>query len=168
MMNSPDRLTGLMDLLNQEIAAYQSLLQDMRQEWECLKKDDPPALSSILQAKTVHIAHIREIRESVDEMLSRLRTDSTSPSPKTILDLIPFLSLSQAGQIGRYQEKINGLREQIVRVNERNKHFVQEVLDYLKGLFSLLTSTIQEEPVYLKDGRKVSPAVSASWMSKEV
>lgn len=161
-------LGRLFDLLEQETSCYRQLIRDLKKEWECLKKDDPSTLSSLLQAKTVHLSQIREIRESVDEMVSKLLVGSTSLSPKTILDLIPYLSISQAGQIRNYQEKMNGLRKQIVRVNEKNKHFIQEVLSYLKGLFTLLTSTVQEEPVYLKDGRKISPSVPPSWMSKEV
>ena len=168
MIDSPDRLKCLWDLLDQEIAAYQALLQDMREEWECLKKDDTSILPSLLQAKAVHIDQIKEVRGSVDEILSKLLIDSPSLSRKTILDLIPLLSISQADRIRNYQKKMSGLREQIVRANEKNKHFIQEVLNYLRGLFSLLTSPVLEEPVYLKDGRKISPPLPPSWMSKEV
>jgi len=168
MIDSPDRLERLWDLLEQEIAAYQVLLQDVRMEWESLKKDESSALPSLLQTKAVHIHHIKEIQESLGEILSALLVDSTSSSRRTILDLIPHLSISQADRIRNYQRKRNGLGEQIARINERNKQFIQGVLNYLKGLFSLLTSPVPEEPVYVKDGRKISPPLSPSWMSKKV
>ena len=168
MINSPDRLKRLWDLLDQEIAAYQVLLQDVREEWESLKKDEPSTFPSLLQAKTTHINQIKEIRESVREILSELLGDSTSPSQKAILDLIPHLSISQAERFRSYQKKMNGLGEQIVRVSEKNKHFIQEVLNFFKGLFSLLTFPALDELVYVKDGRKISPLLPPSWMSKEV
>jgi hypothetical protein len=168
MIDSPDRLNCLWDLLDQETAAYQVLLQDLREEWGCLKKDDSLNLPSLLQAKAVHINQIRELQKSLDEMLSKLLVDCTSPTQKTILDLIPLLSISQANRIRNYRKKMNGLREEIFRVNEKNKQYIQEVLDYLKGLFSLLTSPALDGPIYIKDGRKVSPPLPPSWMSKEV
>jgi len=168
MIDSPDRLRRLWDLLDREIAAYQLLLEEMKKEWECLTKDEVSALPSLLQAKAVHIHQIKEVRESVDEIISKLLVDSISPFPKTVLDLIPYLPVSQADRIKNYQRKRNGLGEQIVRINEKNKHFIQEVLSYLKGLFSLLTSPVLEGPVYVKDGRKISPPPLRSWMSKKV
>lgn len=168
MTDSPDGFEQLWDLLDQEMAAYQTLLQDVNKEWDCLRKDEPSALPALLQAKTVHIHHIKEIRESLDKILSALLVDSASASRKTMLDLIPHLSISQADRIRNYQKKMNGLGEQIVRINEKNKRFIQEVLSYIKGLFSLLTSPVLEEPVYVKDGRKISFSPPPSWMSKKV
>jgi hypothetical protein len=168
MIDSQYRFERLWDLLDQEMAAYQILLQDMRGEWECLKKDDPLTLSSLLQAKRLHIDKIKEIRVSMDEVLSKLLVDNALLSQKTILDLIPHLSNPQADRIRNYQKTMNGIKEQIVRINEKNRRFIQEVLNYLKDLFSLLISSVQEEPVYVKDGRKISPPLPASWMSKQV
>jgi hypothetical protein len=104
----------------------------------------------------------------MDEVLSKLLVDNALLSQKTILDLIPHLSNSQAGRIRNYQKTMNGLKEQIVRINEKNRRFIQEVLNYLKDFFSLLISSVQEGPVYVKDGRKISPPLPASWMSKQV
>jgi hypothetical protein len=164
----PDRLKQLWDLLDQEIAAYQILLEDLRQEWGCLKQDDTLTLPTLLQAKIIHIQRIEEIRGSVQTVLSELVGNSTLPSQQAILDLVSRLPISQGNQFRIYQRKMSGLKEQIFRTNERNNHFIQEILNYLKGLFSLWTSPVLEDPVYLKDGRKISPPSLRSWMSKEV
>jgi len=168
MINSPDRLKRLWDLLDQEIAAYQVLLQDLKKEWECLKQDDTLTLPTLLQAKVAHIHRIEEIQESLQGILSDLQASFHSTSPKRILDLLSRFSISQANRFRDYQKQVNQLRGQIFRINERNKCFIQEILNYLKGLFSLLISPALEDPVYLKDGRKISPPSLPSWMSKEV
>lgn len=167
-VDPPEQLNRLWNLLDQEVEGYQCLLQDVRQEWECLNKEDPSLLSSLLQAKAAHIDQINKVRESLNEILFILRVGAAPLSRKSILDLIPHLPCSQADQIRNYQRRMNRLRKEILRVNERNKRFVQEVLDYLKDLFSLLLSPNPEGPVYLKNGASITSSPVPCWMNKEV
>ena len=168
MMDSPDRLNRLWDLLDQEIVAYQVLLQDLKRESECLRQDDALTLPSLLQTKAIHIERIHEIGESVHETLSDLLAGRHSSFPQTIFDFLSRLSISQANRFRSYQKQVSRLREQVFRINGQNKRFIEEILNYLKGLVSLLVSPALEDPVYLKDGRKICPPSLPSWMSKEV
>jgi hypothetical protein len=40
------------------------------------------------------------------------------------------------------------------RINERNKNYIQESMNYWKDLVSLLTEPLAESPVYVQNGRK--------------
>ena len=44
-------LGRLFDLLEQETSCYRQLIRDLKKEWECLKKDDPSTLSSLLRGQ---------------------------------------------------------------------------------------------------------------------
>ncbi|MGQ9646428.1 MAG: flagellar protein FlgN [Thermodesulfobacteriota bacterium] len=168
MADSIDRLERLWDLLDQEVAAYQVLLRDVREEWQCLRENDPSTLTSLLQAKAIHFNQIREIQQSVREVLSELLGKSPSSFQQAVIDLTDRISSSQMDRVRNYQRTINLLAEQISRINEKNKNFIREVLNYLKDVFSLLTCPAQAEPVYVKDGRKISTPFPPSWMSKKV
>jgi hypothetical protein len=42
----------------------------------------------------------------------------------------------------------------MARINERNKNYIQESLNYWKDLVSLLTEPLAESPVYVQNGKK--------------
>lgn len=169
MIGDPIPLNALWRLMDQEVTSYEALLDDMRQEWECLKKEDTISLIPLLHAKETHISMIKRIRESMAQILVELMGEGGGQNlPWTLLNLAPLVSPPQAKRIKHHQNLIDRFRQQIIFFNEQNKRFIQETLNYLKDLFSLLISPIQEAPIYIKDGRKIPTPLPPSCMSKKV
>lgn len=169
MIKKTVQLNSLWELLDQGVASFEILLHDVRQEWEYLKKDDVPSLLSLLQTKKIHISKIKEIQGSMDQILIELMGEGVEPNPgETLSNLTHHVSHIQAKKIINYQIMMDQLKHQITKLNEQNKRFIQETLDYLEELFSFLIFPIQEEPVYVKSGRKRSPSLPTPWMDKRV
>ena len=169
MIHDQNQLNGLCSLLEEEIASYRSVLEDLKQEWEFLKINDTSSLISLLQSKEIHIARIQEVRKGVDHAFGELVSHwAEANTPQTIFDLTPHVPIPQAKRLTHYKNTISRLKHQIHHLNEQNKRFIQENLDYIRGLFALLTRPAQEETFYVKGGRKEYPPLASSWVSRKV
>ena len=169
MICDQHQLENLCSLLEEEITSYRNVLDDLKQEWEFLKRNDTSSLISLLQIKGIHISRIQELRKSVDQAFAELVIHWVEPNfPKTVSDLAPHVPISQAKRISHYQGTVSRLKQKIHRLNEQNKRFIQENLDFIQGLFSLLTCPPKEETYYVKEGRKESAPRVSSWVSRKV
>jgi flagellar biosynthesis/type III secretory pathway chaperone len=169
MICDQNQLDGLCSLLEEEIISYRSVLDDLKQEWEFLKTNDTSSLISLLQIKGTHISRIQELRKSVDQAFAELVINWVGSNlPKTVFDLAPHVPIFQAKRITHYQSTVSRLQQKIQQLNEQNKRFIQENLDFIQGLFSLLTSPAKEEMYYVKEGKKESAPRPSSWVSRKV
>jgi flagellar biosynthesis/type III secretory pathway chaperone len=169
MICDQNKLDSLCSLLEEEITSYRSVLEDLKQEWEFLKTNDTSSLISLLQIKGIHISRIQELRKSVDQAFAELVIHWVEPNfPKTVFDLAPHVPIPQAKRIIHYRSTISRLKQKIHQLNEQNKRFIQENLDFIQGLFSLLTCPAKEETYYVKGGRKESAPRNSSWVSRKV
>jgi flagellar biosynthesis/type III secretory pathway chaperone len=156
-------------LLDEEIASYRSVLEDLKQEWELLRINDTSSLISLLHRKGTHIARIQEVRKAVDHAFEELVFHWAEPNtPQTVFDLTPHVPIAQGKRLTYYKNTISRLKQEIYQLNEQNKRFIQENLDFIRGLFALLTSPAQEETFYVKGGRKKSTPLASSWVSRKV
>ena len=169
MICDQNQLDSLCSLMEEEIISYRSVLDDLKQEWEFLKRNDTSSLISLLQIKGIHISRIQELRKSVDQAFAELVVHWVEPnSPKTVFDLAPHVPIPQAKRISHYRSTISRLKQKIHQLNEQNKRFIQENLDFIQGLFSLLTCPAKEETYYAKGGKKESTPPASSWISRKV
>ena len=169
MVPNQNQLDGLCSLLEEEIASYRSVLEDLKQEWALLRINDTSSLIALLQIKGMHVARIQEIRKCVDHAFEELVFNWSGPNtPQAIFDLTPHVPIPQGKKLSQYQNTISRLKKEIHQLNEKNKRFIQENLDFIQGLFALLTRPAQEETFYVKGGRKGSPPLAPSWVSRKV
>jgi len=169
MIPDQNQLNGLCSLLEEEITSYRCILEDLKQEWELLRINDTSSLISLLQTKEKHVAKIREVRQAVDRGFEELLLHWAGPKlPRTVFDLRPHVPIPQAKRITHYKNTVPGLKQKIHQLNEKNKRFIQENLDFIRGLFALLTNPAQEGTIYVKGGKKESTPLSASWVSRKV
>jgi len=169
MIPDQRQLDGLCSLLEKEIASYRSVLEDLKQEWGFLKTNDTSSLIALLQVKVLHITRIQELRQAVDQAFEKLIIDWAEPKPpQTVFDLTPHVPVPQAKKLTHYKNTISRLQRGIHQLNEQNKRFIQENLDFIRGLFALLTGPSQEETFYVKGGRRESPSLAPSWVSRKV
>jgi flagellar biosynthesis/type III secretory pathway chaperone len=155
--------------MGEDMTSHQALLEEMRQEWGCLKKNDLPSLLPLLQVKEAHMRRIKGHRESMAQIINGLLGEGVGKDrPRVLSDLFPLVSPSQAQRIKSYRRGIERLLHQVVSLNEQNKRFIQETLDYIKSIFSLFTSSQQEEMTYAQGGKTVSTSLPPRWMSRKV
>ena len=169
MIDHPTQLTPVFELMEQEIASYEALLSDLKQEWEYLRRNDTSSMVSLLQIKEAHMGQIKMIQGSMDQILKEaFGHTSCKDISVSLTQLIPQGSSPQVKKIRHYQNTLLALKRQIQQVNERNKCFIQETLRHLRDLLSLFIYPVQEESVYAKRGIREPACPASSWISKEV
>jgi hypothetical protein len=169
MNHNLSQLDGMLALMEEEIEAYQNILGDLHQEWEFLKKNDTPALISLLKTKEQHVLAIQKIRGAVDQSFQEVLHNWSEPSlPQSLLDLASRLPALQGNRINQCHQTLARLKQEIYRLNEQNKRFIQESLNFIRGLFQVLTCPVQEETFYAPGWRKESPPPPSSWVSRKV
>ena len=169
MIQNLPQLDDMLALMEKEIEAYQNILGDLQQEWELIKRNDTLALISLLKTKEQHILTVQRIRGEVDQSFQEVLHNWSEPNfPQSILDLASRLPALQAGRISQYHQILARLKQEICRVNDQNKRFIQESLNFIRGLIQVLTCPAQEETFYAQGWRKESSPLPSSWVSRKV
>jgi flagellar biosynthesis/type III secretory pathway chaperone len=156
----------LLDLMDREVEAYQALLEQLKQEQTCLRRNDTDGMLSLLQAKQGCVAEIGTIRNALrQEVAERTgRRDVSLP----LESVVPQMPLPESRKAKACQHAVDLLKRQIVQFNGQNKRFVQEALDYIGDLLSLLTASVREEPLYMRQGRTLPAPPLAARLSMKV
>ncbi len=153
-------LRGLYDLLEEEIFHYHLLVEELKKESDHLRRGSVDSLTESLQSLEIHAAAIRKVHESIQKTVGKtLALLSPGEAERGLSRLLAVLPPEDAKPIQSYQNTLDRMKIRIARINERNKSYIQESMNYWKDLVSLLAEPLAESPVYVQNGKK---SVSAS------
>jgi hypothetical protein len=148
-------LKGLYDLLEEEIFHYHLLVEELKKESEHLRRGSVDSLTESLQSLEIHAATIRKIHESIQKTVGKtLALLSPGEAERGLSRLLVVLPPQDAAPIKSYQNTVDGLKIRMARINERNKTYIKESMNYWKDLVTLLTEPLAESPVYVQNGKK--------------
>jgi hypothetical protein len=148
-------LKALYDLLEEEIFQYHLLAEELKKESEHLRQGSTDSLAGSLHSLEIHTAAIRKVHGSIQETVEKALTFlSPGEKEKNLSRLLPVLPPEDAGRIKSYQKTLEREKIWMARINERNKNYIKESLNYWKDLISLLTEPLAESPVYVQNGKK--------------
>ncbi len=155
-------LRGLYDLLEEEIFHYHLLVEELKKESEHLRRCSVNSLTESLQSLEIHAAAIRKVHESIRKSVGKtLALLSPGEAERGLSRLLAVLPPEDAGPIKSYQNTLARMKIRIARINERNKSYIRESMNYWKDLVSLLAEPLPESSVYVQNGKKsVSPSLS--------
>ncbi len=167
MIAKAERLEEVWPLWEEEVLAYQALGQVVQQEWDFLIQGNMEALASSLSEKESHLLKILNLHRKVEQIFAEMVQDLPEPGrPHSIYELTRSLPQEQAQKINHYRGLLSTLRQEVHQANERNKRLIQESLNFIHDLFSLLTHpSSKEETLYSPAGKMPPPA---SWVSRKV
>jgi hypothetical protein len=151
-------LKGLYDLLEEEIFHYHLLVEELKKESEHLRRGSVDSLTESLQSLEIHAAAIRKVHESIQKTVG-LALLSPGEAERGLSRLLAVLPPEDGGPIKSYQNTLGRMKIRMARINERNKNYIKESMNYWKDLVSLLAEPLAESPVYVQNGKK---SVSAS------
>lgn len=148
-------LKDLYDLLEEEIFQYHLLVEELKKESEHLRRGSVDSLTESLHSLEIHTASIRKVHESIQKAVEKaLALLSPGEEERNLSRLLAVLPPEDAGRIKSCQKALERMKIWMARINERNKNYIQESLNYWKDLVSLLTEPLAESPVYAQNGKK--------------
>jgi hypothetical protein len=168
MRDNRQRIDQIVSLVEQEAASFQALLQSLEEEWKCLRNRDSFSLALLQPSKEARIDEIQKVQAEIRNLLSDPVFHSKGAGIETVLR--NFRGILQPGDVARLRqcrETVRRLRKQVQTVNDRNRHFIQETLSFIRDIFTLLTGAGREELSYAREG-KTRSGLSPSLLSREV
>ena len=168
MLSLENDVKTLYDLLEHEISAFDLLIEELTNEAECLKTGATDSLLKVVNRIEHHVETIRRHERSVQETIGRLlETLEKGGEPKTLSRLVSLLPSGQRTKIHSFQRSLIQLRERARQINEKNKLFIQEHLNFVHQLTSSLINPTPDSPSYPGAGR-TSSFVPPYALSREV
>lgn len=148
-------LKGLFDLMEEEIFQYHLLVEELKKESEHLRRGSADSLAESLHSLEIHAAAIRKVHESIQKTVEKvLGTLSPGEAERSLSRLLAVILPEDAARIKSYQKTLERMKTWMARINERNKSYIQESMNYWKDLVSLLAEPLAESPVYVQNGKK--------------
>lgn len=170
MMEKAGRLEEIWPLWEEEVSACEALGQVVRKEWDSLIQSDIGALSAGLPEKEALLLRILNLHQRVEQIFVEMIQDLPEPErPQSVFDLTRWVPPAQAKKINHYKNHLFRLHQEVHQGNEKNKRFLQESLNFINDLFSLLTHPQKkEETLYSPEGKRKTMPLPASWVSRKV
>ena len=151
-------LHSLYQMMEEEIADYHLLIRELEQESKYLRQNTLEALMKSVQTIEIQTNEILKMNESIQQTIEKILIDlGEKEREKTLSSLIVVLPSLEHQKIKFYQGTLKRLKEWVAQVNARNKSFIQESLKCWKDLFSMLTHSTMEWPVYVQNGGEKIP-----------
>jgi len=156
------------EALEQEVLLSLDMLAILSEEEKALVAMDMQALIRLSGKKENRLNRIQALDSLLTDLSAEFRPATHDKTIK-LTTLIPLLNSEEGGKLDQYRKKLTGLREEILRRNQINGHFAEDVKTYLNDAISLITSGIADRPMYGLTGRNRKPSLSQpSLISREV
>ena len=158
MSTSAPLLAELDRLLQQEVEAYEHLLELHQEVQRCLAAPALDPLLASLQARehmARHIAHVEHQRAAVTAQLAPLlqlpATDVTLQNLSTRVDA-PY-----ASRFLQYRTRLRTLVDEVQQLNSMQAQLLREVRAFVDAALAFLTRLLPGQPRYLQSGKLTTP-----------
>lgn len=129
----------LYHLLDQEVANYRQLIDEIKKEAKYLRTGETEALIRSVQAIDERIKTIRSIEEQVrgaaETLLHRLGKDGKERPLSCLGSLLPPVHQSR---LSAYQQTLSQLKQWAKQINDQTTTYIRDYMDFLSNLISPL------------------------------
>ena len=164
-----DELNTLYPLIDQEILAYDQLIEEMTRESEYLRQGSTESLMKTVKGIEHYVEKILGIESSVQKTIAKiLNTLGRGEMGQTLTNILSLLPQHYRPKVEAYRKKLVRQKDWIRQINEGNKSFIQEYLGILKELTSSLIQPAIESPGYLRTGHQRALSCLPYALNREV
>lgn len=129
----------LYHLLDQEVANYRQLIDEIKKEAKCLRAGETDALIRSVQAIDERIKMIRSIEEQVqrtaETLLHGLGKDGKERPLACLESLLPPV---HQNRLSAYQQTLFQLKQWAKQINDQTTAYIRDYMDFLSNLISPL------------------------------
>jgi len=163
------RVDLLYELMERQIEAYRHLLEEVKKVSTYLKPVSPESLIQSLEKIREETDTLRDLGKRTEGLIGQILQDLGRRNGELSLSsLLAVLPPVHHRRIRLYQKTLTRLKRWVTQVNERNRAFVVESLDLVRGFLSLLLDPLKGSPVYSKNGQTRSVALSSCSLDRRV
>jgi flagellar biosynthesis/type III secretory pathway chaperone len=156
-------LDKLIDLLDEEILAYGSLLEVLKKEKASIIRCDYNHLKKIACEKESDIMLAGGMEKKIREILGEIAVGyGLSAQHSTLGSLVGLTEGAYRRRIGASKINLESLVGKVRKQNEANKKLLENSLGLVKDAFSLLSNVAAAGTVYCRTGRMDDKSLSGS------
>ncbi|MCB0407072.1 MAG: flagellar protein FlgN [Bdellovibrionales bacterium] len=152
----------LVQVLDNEIKIYRSLLDVVRKEKDILVSAHLDDLSENNKAKEALLIKVRSLETQrirlATEVCSKLNLDIENPR---LLDIAVALDNIEGEHLRTLHSVLDLLLKRIHEFNKQNESLVKSALHNITGALKAIKNSLDENPVYKKQGKKVEGKTSS-------
>ena len=155
-------ISELIEIVENEVCAFQRLLDNMEREQRALVANDVEGLDAMVaeqQSLTEEAGRLEAERSRVVTSLSAVLGEE--PDSVTLKRLVEQIQGPQSERLGEMRETLIDLQEKIRRTNRHNLLLIKQSMKYVDKTLQVLTGGDGSEGVYAQSG-KVQGASSAN------
>ncbi len=136
-------------LLDQEVANYRKLVEEIKEEARCLRAGETEPLMRSVRAIEDRVKTIRMIEEEVQKKANAiLHHIGKGEEDHPFSRLSSLLPSSHQSRLSSYQRTLSQLKAWVNQLNERNKAFIHDYMNVLSTLVSPLINQWNESSKY--------------------
>lgn len=157
------------EILEEEVALSEEMLNLLDQEKAALISMDMQGLIAVSRKKTNQLARIQGMDVALQELSGQITAAADGKaSLGTVIQLVGEEAIRD--RLQGYRRQLLQLREGILSKNVINKHFAEDTRHYLNDAISLITSALVENPAAYQKGKagKKPSANPPTLISREV
>ena len=168
VVNTQELVIGLIGTLEDQVKVYRGLLDVVRKEKDILISANLDDLNENNRSKEAMLIKIRaleaqRLKNAADVYLS-LGLQGDQPR---LLDSARHVSDAQAEKLRSIHSVLELLLKRVQEYNRQNESLVQSALTNITGAMNAIKTTLQEKPVYQKQGEVQGQSQSGQLVSKE-
>lgn len=159
-----DLLTGLIDVVQQELAIYQSILGKANQKKEALIKNDINMLEHIVARESGVVKTMQELEERREGLIRAIAQKHGLDEKKATLADIAALYPEKSETLLKLKSDLGSVLAEIQKLNEANKALLDTHLQYTSFCINLLAGAVSTLNTYSYSGHISEPQESKTLM----
>lgn len=134
--------TGMLDIMEDQLGVYRSLLSLALQKQPVLVKGELPQLERITREEELLILQVGRLEEQRQSLLQALANHFIlSPEDLTLSELIKRTDRETGAKFEKLFEELTGVLKELADVNQNNSDLIKSSLDYINFSMKLLADT---------------------------
>jgi hypothetical protein len=150
------QLPLLVNLLEGEVNHYRLLIEDLKEESECLKQVAVEPMMRVIKSVEHQVQQILSFREPLQKCLGRvLDSLGKEKGERTLTELLKVIPAPYYKKLKNCQIILRQFKEEVNRINTQNKSFIQDSLGTIEDLISRIYQPAESSGYILNGQNKL-------------
>lgn len=168
-MDNQEMFQALLEILQQEIHIYRSLVDLLQEEQNGLIQADMEVIEEVAKKKETAYLKVKLLEESRMSLTQKIsQAFQLNENQVTLTHLIEIADPACTRDLGRCQAELRELVNTVSNLSKMNARLIGNSLDFLRGSLSLLSNLSGECQMYQQDGRLAAQRNGAKVISQKV
>jgi flagellar biosynthesis/type III secretory pathway chaperone len=167
VLNTQELVDSLLGTLEEQVKVYRALLDVVRKEKEILVSANLDDLTENNRSKEAMLIKIRALESQRVTAATGVYQSLGLHGEPRLLEIARYVKSAEGDKLRSVHSVLELLLRRVQEYNRQNETLVQSALNNITGAMNAIKSTLQEKPVYQKQGEVEGTTQSGQLVSRE-